>query len=83
MCFALIILTYFISNIPFVRSPEGTAAALYDQYIIGVTQVLDKHAPIILGKLNSSLMSGCLIRIAWLDLLGGNLNEGGENISQS
>ena len=32
---------------------------------------------------NSSQMSGCLIRIAWLDLLGGNLNEGGENISQS
>ena len=36
----------FINNIPFVRSPEGTAAELYDQYITGVTQVLDKHAPI-------------------------------------
>ena len=28
-------------------------------------------------------MSGCLIPIAWLDLLDGNLNEGGENISHS
>ena len=39
-----------LNNIPFVRSPEGTAAELYDQYIIGVTQVLDKHAPIISCK---------------------------------
>ena len=36
-----------LSNIPFVLSPEGTAAELYDQYMVGVTQVLDKHAPII------------------------------------
>ena len=36
-----------LSNIPFVLSPEGTAAKLYDQYMVGVTQVLDKHAPII------------------------------------
>ena len=70
-----------LSNIPFVRSPEGTAAELYDQYITGVTQVLDKHAPIISHK--ASQMSSCLIRIACLDLLVGNLNEGGENISQS
>ena len=34
-----------LNNIAFVRSPEGTAAELYDQYITGVTQVLDKHAP--------------------------------------
>ena len=27
-------------------------------------------------------MSGCLIRIAWLDLLDANLNEGGENMSE-
>ena len=39
-----------LNNIPFVRSPEGTAAELYDQYITGVTQVLDKHAPIISRK---------------------------------
>ena len=39
-----------LKNIPFVRSPEGTAAELYDQYITGVTQVLDKHAPIISHK---------------------------------
>ena len=36
-----------LSNIPFVLSPEGTVAELYDQYMIGVTHVLDKHAPII------------------------------------
>ena len=36
-----------LSNIPFVLSPGGTAAELYDQYMVGVTQVLDKHAPII------------------------------------
>ena len=36
-----------LSNIPFVLSPEGTAAELYDQYMVGITQVLDKHAPII------------------------------------
>ena len=36
-----------LSNIPFVLFPEGTAAELYDQYMVGVTQVLDKHAPII------------------------------------
>ena len=36
-----------LSNIPFVLSPGGTAAELYDQYLVGVTQVLDKHAPII------------------------------------
>ena len=35
------------SSIPFVQSPEGTVAELYDQYMVGVTQVLDKHAPII------------------------------------
>ena len=40
----------YLNNIPFVRSPEGTAAELYDQYITGVTQVLDKHAPIISHK---------------------------------
>ena len=39
-----------LNNILFVRSPEGTAAELYDQYITGVTQVLDKHAPIISRK---------------------------------
>ena len=39
-----------LNNIPFVRSPEGTAAELYDQYITGVAQVLDKHAPIISRK---------------------------------
>ena len=39
-----------LNNIPFVRSPEGTAAKLYDQYITGATQVLDKHAPIISRK---------------------------------
>ena len=36
-----------LSNISFVLSPGGTAAELYDQYLVGVTQVLDKHAPII------------------------------------
>ena len=36
-----------LSNIPFVLSLEGTAPELYDQYMVGVTQVLDKHAPII------------------------------------
>ena len=36
-----------LSNIPFVLSPGGTAAERYDQYLVGVTQVLDKHAPII------------------------------------
>ena len=39
-----------LNNIPFVRFPEGTAAELYNQYITGVTQVLDKHAPIISRK---------------------------------
>ena len=39
-----------LNNIPFVRSPESTAAELYDQYITGVAQVLDKHAPIISRK---------------------------------
>ena len=36
-----------LSNIPFVLSPQGTAAELYDQYMVDVTQVLDKHAPVI------------------------------------
>ena len=36
-----------LNNIPFLRSPEGTAAELYDQYMVGVTQILNKHAPII------------------------------------
>ena len=36
-----------LSNIPFVLSPGGTAPELYDQSLVGVTQVLDKHAPII------------------------------------
>ena len=36
-----------LNNIPFVLSPGGTAAELYDQYMVGVTQVLDKHAPVI------------------------------------
>ena len=36
-----------LSNIPFVLSPGGTESELYDQYMVGVTQVLDKHAPII------------------------------------
>ena len=36
-----------LSNIPFVLSPGETAAELYDQYLVFVTQVLDKHAPII------------------------------------
>ena len=36
-----------LRNIPFVLSPEGTATELYDQYRADVTQVLDKHAPII------------------------------------
>ena len=39
-----------LNNILFVWSPEGTAAELYDQYITGVTQLLDKQAPIILRK---------------------------------
>ena len=37
-----------LSNIPFVLCPGGTSAELYHQYMVGVTQVLDKHAPIIL-----------------------------------
>ena len=36
-----------LRNIPFVLSPGGTAAELYDQYMVGVTQVLDKQVPII------------------------------------
>ena len=40
-----------LNNFPFVLSPEGTAAELYDQYLICVAmQVLDKHAPIISRK---------------------------------
>ena len=35
-----------LSNIPFVLSPQGTAAELYDQYMVDVTRVLDKHAPV-------------------------------------
>ena len=41
---------YDLNNIPFVWSHEGTAAELYDQYMVGVTQVLNKHAPIISHK---------------------------------
>ena len=36
-----------LSNIPFVLSPGGTAAERNDQDMVGVTQVLDRHAPII------------------------------------
>ena len=36
-----------LSIVPFVLSPEGTAAELYDKYMVGVTQVLYKDAPII------------------------------------
>ena len=36
-----------LRNIPFVLSPAGTATELYDQYRADVTQVLDKHTPII------------------------------------
>ena len=36
-----------LSNIHFVLSPGRTAAEQYDQYMVGVIQVLDKHAPII------------------------------------
>ena len=36
-----------LRNIPFVLSPGGTAAELYDQYMVCVTQVMHKHAPII------------------------------------
>ena len=36
-----------LSNIPFVPSPVSTATGLYDQYMVGVTQVLDSYAPII------------------------------------
>ena len=36
-----------LSNIAFVLSPGGTVAELYDQYMVGVTEVLDVHAPII------------------------------------
>ena len=36
-----------LSNIPFVLSPVSTATGLYDQYMVGVTQVLDSHARII------------------------------------
>ena len=36
-----------LSNIPFVLFPGGTVAELYDQYLVGVTPVLDKHAHII------------------------------------
>ena len=36
-----------LSNIPFVLSPGGIVAELYYQYMVGVTQVLDKHAPVI------------------------------------
>ena len=32
-----------LNNIPFVCSPEGTAAELYDQYITGVTQACSYH----------------------------------------
>ena len=39
-----------LNNILCVLSPEGTAAELYDQYMVGVTQVLDKHALIISHK---------------------------------
>ena len=39
-----------VNNISFVRSLEETAAELYDQYMVGVTQVLNKHAPIISHK---------------------------------
>ena len=56
-----------LSNIPFVLSPEGTAAELYDQYMVGVIQVLDKHAPIISG-MTKWQSDGCLIYIAWLAL---------------
>ena len=36
-----------LNNIPFVLSPEGTAAELYDQYMDVLTHVLDNHALII------------------------------------
>ena len=36
-----------LKNIQFVLSPEETVAELYDQYMVVVTRVLDKHAPII------------------------------------
>ena len=36
-----------LSNASCVLSPQGTAAELYDQYVVGVITVLDKHSPII------------------------------------
>ena len=35
------------NNIPFVLSLGGTASELYEQYLNGLTHMLDKHAPII------------------------------------
>ena len=59
-----------LNNIPFVWSPEGTAAKLYDQYMVDVTQVLNKHAPIISRKegrqsdewLSDSYLMACSLR---------------------
>ena len=53
-----------LSCIPFVRSPEGNVAELYDQYVVGVTQVLDKHAPII-SHMAKRQSDEWLIHTAW------------------
>ena len=58
-----------LKNIPFVWSHKGTAAELYDQYIAGVTQVLDKHAPIISHKAKGQsdewfILHGSLSKVA-------------------
>ena len=48
-----------LSNRSFVLSPGGTASKLYDQYMVGVTQVLDKHAPII-SRMTKRQLDECL-----------------------
>ena len=50
-----------LNNIPFVLSPEEAVAELYDQYVDGLTYVLNKHAPVISLWQKCSLRSSCLI----------------------
>ena len=55
-----------LSNIPFVLSLGGTAAEFYDQYMVGLTQVLDKHAPIISHMTKWQSDEWLSDHIAWL-----------------
>ena len=68
-----------LRKLPFGTSPASSVALLYDQYMHDLSQILDKHAPLVSAVAGSSGLIGYLTLTDVQSLLDVSMNVPGKN----